>query len=100
MAVCEAAIISETHPGENVATKAFGKTEPLAGWRGCRIGFGAHRAGRQLLRDLIDQGKALLDLTDADPDAGVDVTLLEHGDLESEPVIRSIAWALSGIESP
>src|SRR5262249_23471509 len=58
----------------------------------------ANRACRQTSQDLIDQSEALLDLANAHPDAGVDVTGLEHGNLEIEPIVGRIAGHLARIE--
>src|SRR6266508_6706849 len=64
-----------------------------------RIDRSADRTCGQVPQDLIDQPEALLDLADAHPDAGVNVTGLEHGNLEREPIIGRIAGRLARIES-
>ncbi len=57
-------------PDQHIAAKTFGKTQSFA------AGLGELRGDRprwQALDKLIDQRQTLLDLADADPDAGIDV---------------------------
>ena len=92
-----AAVGVEPQPDEDVAAEALDQRQALAGVR--RVAeLGADRARRQPLEDLLDQREALLDLADADPDARIDVALVEHRHLEGELVVGRIGQALPRIE--
>ena len=55
-------------------------------------------ARRQVLQDLLDQAEALLDLANAQPHPGVDVTLGQDRDFELQLVVGRIAGGAAGIE--
>jgi len=87
----------ESHPDQYIAAERFRHPKPFA-HRVTRIDRDPNRACGQTSQDLIDQGEALLDLANAHPDAGVDVTGLEHRNLEIEPIVGRIAGHLARIE--
>src|SRR5262249_60056526 len=64
----------------------------------CGTERGSDRAHGQTRQHLLDQTHALLDFTDANPDAGIDVSIIEHGNIEFELVIRRIGQYLARIE--
>src|SRR5437899_5168292 len=97
MTACEAAIF-EARPNQHLAAKRFSQSETFAHLTS-RIDRSPDRPRRQVLQDLIDQSEALLDLANAHPDASVDVTRLEHGNFEIEPIVGRIAGGLAGVES-
>ncbi len=78
------AVAVEPHPDEHVAAERLDQPEPFAA-RARAVDGNPDRAVRQPLQDLLDQREALLDLADADPDAGIDVAGLEHRHFEVEP---------------
>ena len=51
-------------------------------------------------QDLVDDRHALLDLADADPDAGIHVAVLEHRHFELQLIVRRIARRASRVEAP
>src|SRR3954453_23097698 len=79
MAASDVAIGTDPDPREDVASETLdeGKALPVAG--ACRCGDGnADFAGRQPAQYLLDQGGALLDLANPDPDARIHVAGLHH----------------------
>ena len=66
----------------------------------CSRDIDADRTVGQPLQDLFDQGQALLDLADANPDAGVHIALLQNRHVEGEFVIRGIAEIAPRVEIP
>src|SRR4051794_25236875 len=71
-AMRDAAGSIEAHPAEDIAAECFDKRISLPSedrqWR-------VKRTGGKAVENLVQQAEALLDLADADPDAGVDVAL-------------------------
>src|SRR5262249_21322089 len=85
-------------PYQHVAAKSLGYPETFAG---CdrHIDLGRNGTSGKLRQDLIDQGEALLDLTDAHPHARIHIAGLECRDFKIEPAIRWIAKYLARVES-
>ena len=88
----------EAHPGQNVAAEALDQCQAfhVAHRRPCRLD--ADGSGGKPVQDLLDQEEGLLDLVDAQPHAGIDVTLLAHRHLEAQVGVGGIARLLAGIE--
>ena len=83
-------------PDQDIAAEAFDQRQPFArctGW--LREDIALRQAGE----DLLDQRQALLDFADADPDAGIDVAVLQNRNLEPQPVVRRVRPIAPRIES-
>ena len=50
-------------------------------------------AAGQAIEQLVKQGQALLDFTDSDPDARIDVAIIKHRHLEAQVVEADPPWA-------
>src|SRR6266481_1363189 len=86
-------------PCQDVAAETLDQRHALSQAREIRlIDRRMHRAVRQLRENLLDQGEALLDFADADPDARVDVAGIEYGNVEAQGGIGRIARIAAGIE--
>ena len=81
----------EPQPDQHVAAEAFDQRHALAGRARRPAASARSGAAGQPVEDLLDQRQALLDLADADPDARIDVALLEHRHLEAQLVVGRIA---------
>ena len=68
---------------------------PVLVGNGRKRGF--DRPARQPIEDLRDQRQALLDFADADPDARIDVTLLQQRNVELQLVIGRIGEIAAGV---
>src|SRR5206468_9869180 len=96
MATIDPAAI-EPKPDHDVAPEALDQRHALA--RSCfDTNRHAQRAAGEPVQNLIGQGKTLLYFANPDPDAGVHVTLVEHGHLEAQIVIGGITRRPAGIE--
>src|SRR5262249_20594560 len=93
------ALALQPHPGEDVAAEAFHQRQSFARAAGDAAERRADRPGRQTRQDLFDQAQALLDLADADPDAGIDVAGLEHRDVELQLIVGRVARTLARVEA-
>ena len=80
----------DAQPHQHVAAERLDQRHALAGPRGV-FHERTRLAGGQPVQQLLDQRQALLDLLDADPDAGVDVALGQHRHVEAQRVVRRIA---------
>ena len=63
-------------------------------------GVGEEAAGGHGGQNLVDQAEALLHLTNAQPDARVDVALGQRRNVEFQPIVRRIGQIAAGVESP
>src|SRR5688572_17743356 len=97
VAALDAAVRADAHPREDVAAETLDQCGAFA-----RATSGGERSvGRargQSGEELVDQRQALLDFTDANPYACVDVAGLHGGDLELECAVRRIAGRAPRIE--
>ena len=72
----------EPHPGQHIAAEALDEAEAFAAARRCASRRPQIGPSGRLREDLLDQLEALLDLADADPDAGIDVAVVQHRHVE------------------
>ena len=77
MAARDAAFRIDAQPCKHVPAEAFDQSETLAHLP-CPSEWLKRLPSRQIVDDLLDEIEALLDLTDANPHAGVDVTVVTH----------------------
>src|SRR5260370_29351291 len=96
MAARDPAVAIEANPSQDIAAESFGETETFANLPS--RGTNPQRCLRQPGQDLLDQGDALLDLADPDPDAGIDVAGVEHRNVELESVVGRIGDRPARIE--
>src|SRR6476619_2418943 len=97
MAALDQAILADAHGDEHVAAACLNQRETLPD--AARLGaVGVNAAFGQAFEDLIDQPQTLLDLTDADPYARVDIAVVADWHLEFELVIRRISHSFPRVE--
>src|SRR6516164_301455 len=82
---------------QHVAAKALDQRQAFAVSVGS-VERSGDRPLRQALEHLLNQCKALLDFTDANPDARIDVARGEHGNGEIEPRIWRIAGRFARVK--
>ena len=97
MAARDAAIRIDAHPRKHVPAEAFNQRKTLSDLPGL-IERAARLACGQPLDDLIDEAQALLDLVNAQPDAGIHITVLAQRHLKGELVIGRIGKRLARVE--
>src|ERR1700682_1067949 len=95
MAARDPSGIVEPQPDQNVAPENFDERHALAGPRGK---IHPDWAARNPNQDLFYQRERLFHFANTDPNAGVDVALLEGRHLEAELVIRRIGKCPARIE--
>jgi hypothetical protein len=89
--------IPQAEPNQNVAAKplddrhTFSRLAKLA--RLC-----PQRAFGKPIQYLVDQGEALLNLTHTNPDARVDISLVQNGYLKAQAIIRRISKGFARVE--
>src|SRR3981081_2906171 len=81
--------ILQANPNQNVAAKSLDDGHAFAGFAKL-LHLSPQWAFRKPVQDLIDQGKTLLKLAHANPDARVDITLSQDRYLKAQAVIRRI----------
>src|ERR1700678_1269117 len=89
-------IAVDPHPDQHVAAETFGKAQSFAAGL---VELGSDRPFRQTLDELIDQRQALLDFADADPDAGVDVALVQHRHAKLKAIVGRISRSFARVAS-
>jgi hypothetical protein len=90
--------IPQAEPNQDVASKPLDDRHaftPLPPMRRMR----SHRALGKAVQYLVDQGETLLNLAHADPDARVDITLIQDGYLNALAVIRRIGKGPARVEA-
>src|SRR3954465_12230672 len=87
----------EADPRQHIAAKCLRHPETFAYPRR-QTELRPNRTVGQSVQELLDQSEALLDLADADPDAGVDVAALEDGNIEGELTVRPVSRDLARVE--
>src|SRR5690606_37611420 len=97
MAARDPAASPQPQPDQDIAAKALDEGQSFALSAGA--GVDANRPAGQAVENLLDQREALLDLADADPDAGIHVALRADRHLEAQRVVRRIGEHLPRIES-
>src|SRR5262249_31694698 len=78
----DGAIRGDPEPNEHIAAESFDQGGAFGRSVVERSRFDTERAWRQLVENLKDDGDALLDLANSNPDARVYIAFVEHGDLE------------------
>src|SRR5579859_7738804 len=99
VAALDTAVEPGLDPDQHVAAEALDQRHTFA--YVCHRLHGqsfANRPGRKLLQDLVDDRHALLDLPNANPDAGVHVTLIANRHFELQLIVRWISWHASRVE--
>jgi hypothetical protein len=86
------------NPGKNVPSEPFDKSEPFPHSSAFRK-RGMDRSRRKLVEAVFNQGQALPDLLDPDPDTRIDVTVTPRGNRERHFVIRGIGEVTSDVET-
>src|SRR5450755_3262273 len=100
MATLDVAVGSCSEPHQHVAAKTFDQRYSFARARRSQRGERfTYRPRRKLAQDLIDQRQALLDFADADPDAGIDIALFPHRNLEPQRIVGRVARYAPRIEA-
>ena len=82
---------------QNVAAESLDDRHAFARLHPVRR-FGEQRSLRKYVQYLVDQGKRLLDFAHADPDARVDVALVQHRYLEAQAVVGWIGKRAARVE--
>src|SRR5579863_9146138 len=95
VAAADAAAV-DPDPDQYVAAETFGKGQSFAAGL---VDRGGDRPRWQTLDKLVDQRQTLLDFADADPDAGVDVALVQHRHVKINAIIGWISRRFARIES-
>jgi len=91
--------ILQANPNQNVAAKSLDDGHAFAGFPKL-LYFCPQWAFRKPVQDLIDQGKTLLKLAHANPDARVDIPLIQDRYLEAQAVIWRVGKANAGVSTP
>ena len=89
MAALDPAVTAEPDPNQHVTAKALNQRHPLSSLPRI-LHLGPHCAIGQLLEDLFQERKALLDFADPDPEAGIDVPRLQNRYIELQAVVGRI----------
>ena len=97
MAARNMSVFSEPQPHQDIAAETLDQRDPLAGLRTHRC---ANQTVRKSSKNLTDQRQALLNFTEADPDAGIDIALLEKWDFEGQAVIGRISECAARVKVP
>src|ERR1041385_8811599 len=98
MATRYSAISVDPEPDQNVTAESFDEPQALARFRSAERRV--DRALRNRLENLLNKREALLDLANAEPDARVDITGVEHRHFERQFVIGHIRKRAPRIEAP
>src|SRR3974390_2091200 len=90
MAARDMAIAIKPEPDQHIAAESFDNGDAFAGFAS-RVHVSPEIALGQATQNLIDQRETLLDLAYADPYPRVDITRVQHGDLERQFVVRRVS---------
>src|SRR6266480_3625118 len=94
--------IPQAQPNQNVAAKSLDDRQTFPRHAFSRLlpvlRMGVERAFAQPIQYLADQRKALFDLAHTDPDARIDVTLIQDRYVKKQTVIRRIGEGPARVE--
>ena len=97
MAPIDSAVLHQPDPYQHVTSKALDQRHSFSLLGGI-VHHRVHCSFRQLLQDLLDDRKTLLDLADSNPKARIDIPRLQYWYIEPEFVIGRITRRATCIE--